>query len=84
MLKNVFFFSTSYSILYNVSIQFNGYLPMKNIKLIQTLQNDIKEALTKNNNTILFSLNLLLSLTRKMDRSMYMIFKNEVSIIKLY
>jgi hypothetical protein len=57
---------------------------MKNIKLIQTLQNDIKEALTKNNNTILFSLNLLLSLTRKMDRSMYMIFKNEVSIIKLY
>ncbi|XP_060854647.1 uncharacterized protein LOC132932342 [Rhopalosiphum padi] len=76
--------NTSYSILYNVSIQFNGYLLMKNIKLIQTLQNDIKEALTKNNNTILFSLNLLLSLTRKMDRSMYMIFKNEVSIMKLY
>lgn len=56
---------------------------MKNSKLIQTLQNDIKVVPTRDNNTILFSLNLLLSLSRKMDKSMYLIFKNEVSTILL-
>ncbi|CAH1725158.1 unnamed protein product [Aphis gossypii] len=75
ILKNI-----AYATLYNVSIQFNGYLLMKNSKLIQTLQNDIKVVPTRDNNTILFSLNLLLSLSRKMDKSMYLIFKNEINL----
>ncbi|XP_025208184.1 uncharacterized protein LOC112603701, partial [Melanaphis sacchari] len=71
---------SAYTILYNVSIKFNGYLLMKNNQLLQTLLNDIKVAPTKDNNIILLSLNLLLSLTRKMDKSMYMIFKNEINL----
>lgn len=74
----------AYAALYNVSIQFNGHLLMENSKLIQTLYNDIKAGPTKGyNDTILFSLNLLFSLTRNINKSMYIILKNEVSIISL-
>jgi len=55
---------------------------MENNKLIQTLNNDIKLVPSKgNNNIILFSLNLLLSLTEKINKSMHTILKNEVSTI---
>lgn len=55
---------------------------MENNKLIQTLNNDIKLVPTNGNNSIiLLSLNLLLSLTEKINKSMYTILKNEVSTI---
>jgi len=55
---------------------------MENNKLVQTLNNDIKVVPAKGNESIvLFSLNLLLSLTEKMNKSMYIILKNEVSTI---
>jgi len=55
---------------------------MENNKLIQTSNNDIKLVPSKGNNSIiLFSLNLLLSLTEKISKSMYTILKNEVSTI---
>lgn len=78
-----FFLRITYAILYNVSNQFNGHLLMENNKLIQTLNNDIKVVPKRNNSIILFSLNLLHSLTGKMNKSMYMILKNEVSNIQL-
>jgi len=82
LLKNVFFLRIAYAILYNVSKQFNGHLLMENNKFVQTLNNDIKEGLAKDNKSIiLFPLNLLLSLTEKMNKSMYIILKNEVSTI---
>lgn len=57
---------------------------MENNKLIQTINSDIKVVPTKGNNSIiLFSLNLLLSLTEKINKSMYIILKNEVSTILL-
>jgi len=76
----IFVLRIAYAVLYNVSIQFNGCLPIENNKLIQRLYTDIKVLPTKGiNETILFSLNLLLSLTRKMNKSMFIICKNEVS-----
>jgi len=54
---------------------------MENNKLIQTLNSDIKVVSKGNNSIILFSLNLLLALTGKINKSMYIILKNEVSTI---
>ncbi|XP_060866820.1 uncharacterized protein LOC132942446 [Metopolophium dirhodum] len=71
----------AYTTLYNVSNQFNGHSLMENNKLIQTLNNDIKLVHSKGNNSIiLFSLNLLLSLTEKINKSMYTILKNEINL----
>lgn len=79
---NFFFLRIAYETLYNVSNQFNGHLLMENNKLIQTLNNDIKLVPTNGNDSIiLLSLNFLLSLTEKINKSMYTILKNEVSTI---
>lgn len=65
-----------------MSIQFNGHLLMENNKLIEILNSDIKALPNKNiNDTLLFPLKLLHSLTRNINESMYIILKNEVSII---
>lgn len=70
----------AYAALYNVSIQFNGHLLMENNSLIKTLQNDIKVIFYKDiNETLIFALNLLHSLTKNISDSMYIILKNEVS-----
>jgi len=82
LLKIVFFRRAAYTTLYNVSNKFNGHSLMENNKLIQILNNDIKLVPSWDNNSIiLFSLNLLLSLTEKINKSMYAILKNEVSTI---
>ncbi|XP_029342843.1 uncharacterized protein LOC100574889 [Acyrthosiphon pisum] len=71
----------AYTTLYNVSNRFNGHLLMENNKLIQTLNNDIKLVPNGGNNyVILFSINLLHSLTEKMNKSMYTILKNEINL----
>ncbi|XP_022172857.1 uncharacterized protein LOC111035520 isoform X2 [Myzus persicae] len=71
----------TYATLYNVSNQFDGHMLMENNKLIQTINSDIKVVPTKGNNSIiLFSLNLLLSLTEKINKSMYIILKNEINL----
>lgn len=53
---------------------------MENNQLIETIYNDIKMIPDKNiNDTMLFALKLLHSLTRDINESMYIILKNEVS-----
>lgn len=72
----------AYAVLYNVSIQFNGHLLMENNQLMETLNDDIKALPDKNiNDTIIFALKLLHSLTRNINESMYIILKNEVNSI---
>lgn len=72
----------AYAALYNVSIQLNGYLLMENHNLIETLHNDIKSISNKGiNDTLLFALKLLHSLTVNINDSMYIILKNKVSNI---
>lgn len=77
-----FIFRIAYAALYNVSIQFDGHLLMENNKLIETLNNDIKTIHNNNiNDTLIFALKLLHSLTRNINESMYTIVKKEVSNI---
>lgn len=58
---------------------------MENHKLIETLQNDLKVTTNKDiNDTLLFSLKLLHSLTRNMNESMCIIVKHEVSNTSFY
>lgn len=53
---------------------------MEKNKLIQTLHNDIKTLPDKGiNETLIFALKLLHSLTRNINKSMYSILKDEVS-----
>lgn len=53
---------------------------MENNKLIEILHNDIQVTPNKEiNDTLLFALKLLHSLTRNINESMYIILKNNVS-----
>lgn len=74
-----FFHRIAYAVLHNVSIQFNGHLLMENNKLVEILNNDIKTLPKNINDTLMFALKLLHSLTRNINESMYIILKNEVS-----
>lgn len=56
---------------------------MENNKLIRKLNNDIKVLPDKDiNDTLIYALKLLHSLTRNINKSMYIILKNEVSCTK--
>lgn len=80
VIKKYFVLRIAYAALYNVSIHFNAHLLMENNALIKTLHNDIKVTFTKDiNDTVIFALKLLHSLTRNISKSMYIILKNEVS-----
>lgn len=55
---------------------------MENNKLIETLYNDIQRISNKNvNDTLFYALKLLHSLSRDINKSMYIILKNEVSCV---
>lgn len=58
---------------------------MEDHNLIETLHNDIKSISNKGiNDTLLFALKLLHSLTINISESMYIILKNKVSTYLIY